>query len=217
MSQTPDESPSAGTPHRALRIGRRIGKAVLLIILWLCPLTILGLILLYATPLGPTVGNWLTCVDPLDQTDAIVVLGGQIDRAVEAARLYHEGYAPRIVVSSFPEDCPRYVDLLSICNVPVEAIAIDPHSVRTHTHPRTIARLDGIDPSRRLLVVTSRYHTRRVRAVFDRAGYSRVLIRCPRWELEPVRKPEPGLGVFSTPYVVYELLGLAYYKLRGWI
>ena len=218
MSEPSNESRPAGPPHRIRRVLWLLGKRVMWIVLWLCPLTLLGLILLYATPVGTAVGAWLTCVDPLNKADAIVVLGGQIDRAVEAARLYHEGYAPRVVVSSFPEDRARYLTLLEICNIPPDAIDFDPNPLRTQSHPATIARIDGIGPSSKLLIVTSRFHTRRAGAVFRRAGYEQFILRCPRWELDPPRdRSRTGLGIRSTPYAVYELLGLAYYKLLGWI
>src|SRR5262250_127408 len=44
-----------------------------------------------------TVGRWLVVEDPLQRADAIVVLSGRMpQRALEAARLYREGYATQI-------------------------------------------------------------------------------------------------------------------------
>ena len=46
-------------------------------------------------PLGA--GKWLVREDPLEQAAAIAVLSGNIPtRALEAARLYHDGYAKEI-------------------------------------------------------------------------------------------------------------------------
>ncbi|HUN60878.1 MAG TPA: hypothetical protein VMU53_02760, partial [Candidatus Sulfotelmatobacter sp.] len=42
------------------------------------------------------VGRWLVAEDPLRKADAIAVLSGRMpSRALEAARVYKEGYAPR--------------------------------------------------------------------------------------------------------------------------
>ncbi len=46
------------------------------------------------------VGRFLTKEDPLQKADAIAVLAGtSMDRPLEAADLYKEGYAPRIVLT----------------------------------------------------------------------------------------------------------------------
>src|ERR1700739_756675 len=43
------------------------------------------------------VGRWLVVEDPLQKASAIAVLSGRIPgRALEAARVYKQGYAPRI-------------------------------------------------------------------------------------------------------------------------
>jgi hypothetical protein len=43
------------------------------------------------------VGSWLVVADPLTESDAIVVLSGAVPyRAMGAARLYQEGWAPEV-------------------------------------------------------------------------------------------------------------------------
>ena len=43
------------------------------------------------------VGRWLVLEDPLEKAQAIVVLSGRMPiRAMEAAKLYREGYAPKV-------------------------------------------------------------------------------------------------------------------------
>src|SRR5271155_471380 len=43
------------------------------------------------------VGRWLVTEDPLEKAQAIVVLSGRMPlRALEAAKLYREGYAPKV-------------------------------------------------------------------------------------------------------------------------
>lgn len=66
-------------------------------------LTVLALWMLRRPVLTATARAW-TLEDPLSKADAIFVAGGGADvRPSAAARLYHEGYAPRILVASPPE------------------------------------------------------------------------------------------------------------------
>ena len=45
-------------------------------------------------------GSWVVVADPLVKADAIVVFGGQLPfRAMEAAAIYHEGWAPEVWVT----------------------------------------------------------------------------------------------------------------------
>src|SRR5580704_10621691 len=47
-----------------------------------------------------TVGKWLVIEDPIAPADAIVVLSGRLpERAIEAARLYHQGLANEVWIS----------------------------------------------------------------------------------------------------------------------
>ena len=42
-------------------------------------------------------GEWLVVDDPLQKSTAIVVMGGGVPfRAMEAARIFHEGWAPKL-------------------------------------------------------------------------------------------------------------------------
>ena len=59
------------------------------------------LVLALGAALIPAAGRYLVVADPLPASaDAIVVLAGSVrDRAIEAARLYQHGLAPRVVVT----------------------------------------------------------------------------------------------------------------------
>jgi uncharacterized SAM-binding protein YcdF (DUF218 family) len=73
------------------------------------PLIALALLLLgwhFRAPLLAGMANAWIVNDPTSPCDAIVVLGGGMQtRPFEAARLYREGYAPRVLVAS-PERKP---------------------------------------------------------------------------------------------------------------
>lgn len=66
-------------------------------------LTALGLLLVGM--LFAWLGRLVVSVDPIAHADAIYVLGGsRVDRALEALRLYREGYAPLIILSPGSRD-----------------------------------------------------------------------------------------------------------------
>lgn len=174
---------------------------------------------LVVTPLGDRLSERLITVDPLAKADFIVVLGGGHERAVEAARLYRDGWAPKVVVSSAGHWADDLADIVNAYGVPRSDILIDRQATRTHDHPRTVAQLPGIDPkSQRFIVVTSGYHTRRAANCFRQAGYSQLILRSPDWEnggrFAGERKwPDRFRDI---PAVSRELLANLYYSLRGW-
>jgi len=137
---------------------------------------------------APLAGGFLVVADPLPASaDAIVVLAGAPRaRALEAARLYQTGIAPRVVVTretlppgelalrqagvELPESDALTRSALTGLGVPPRAIVtLRRRAQSTATEARTIARwacARGLD---RLVVVTSPSHTRRARLVLARA------------------------------------------------
>ena len=143
-----------------------------------------GAAALVFTPAGNWLGDRLIRVDPVEQADYIVVLGGDVERSVEAARLYREGWASKVIVSSLGQDVEHYGRVLAMFGVPESAILYDRQSDRTAAHPASIAGLAGIDREKtRLIVVTSLYHTSRARACFVQAGYRHIAMRAPAWRI----------------------------------
>ena len=62
-----------------------------------------GAILLIALVIVLGVGHWLVVEDPLEKASVIVVLSGRMPvRALEAAKLYREGYAPEVWLTRNP-------------------------------------------------------------------------------------------------------------------
>jgi uncharacterized SAM-binding protein YcdF (DUF218 family) len=114
--------------------------------------------------------------EPLGQADAILLLAGEYrERAPEAARLFHEGRAPRIVLTNdgvFSSWSQRYqrnlyevewaTELLVTLGVPRQAIVqlpfIGSGTIYDALAVREYARETG---GRSLVIVTSDYHTRR--------------------------------------------------------
>jgi uncharacterized SAM-binding protein YcdF (DUF218 family) len=125
--------------------------------------------------------HWLVVSDPLEPAHAIVVLNGEIPhRAAEAARIYHQGFAPEVWVTAdrrrvavdalgihFIGDDEYNAEVLKKFGVPQEAIHCLAQPVRnTEEEEMEIigeAKRVGAD---RIIVVTSSYHTRRTRAIW---------------------------------------------------
>jgi len=130
------------------------------------------------------IGQWLVVQDPLVHADAIVILSGQLPgRAIEAARLYHAGYAEQVWVSQpispaeelktmkifyLGEDFYNEKVLLAK-RVPADAIRIlERPSANTEEEVREIEQILRRNNSHNVIVVTSKAHTRRVRTIWNK-------------------------------------------------
>jgi len=127
-------------------------------------------------------GRWLDREDALKKASAIAVLSGRMpDRALEAARLYNQGYAPQVWLSYSVEpsatlqkyDVPyageeTYDRLLLVHQgVPESAIRIlDPPIMNTADEMRTFGRALSKLPDHHIILITSKVHTRRTAALW---------------------------------------------------
>ena len=141
------------------------------------------------------IGRWLVVQDPLIHADVIVILSGNLpDRAVEAARLYSAGYASQVWISRplspaeelksmkifyLGEDFYNEKILLAQ-GVPVDAIRIlERPSVNTQMEVREIGEFLRQNNLSSVIIVTSKPHTRRVRAIWKRlvGSDARAIVR----------------------------------------
>ena len=147
--------------------------------------------LLLAAPIGALWlfvygGRFLQHEDPLQKVDAIFVLAGsRLERPLEAVDLYHEGYAPLIVLSpgrpesaermvrgkgiAFPADSELVRDVMVQLGVPASAIiATDGYVDNTAEEANLLRAMVQAHGWRRVMIVTSKYHTRRAGFAFRR-------------------------------------------------
>ncbi len=143
------------------------------------------------------IGQWLVVEDPLAHADVIVVLSGNLpDRAQEAARLYHAGYADRVWISQplspaeelkkmkifyLGEDFYNEKILLAL-GVPGDAIRVlEIPSANTEEETREISDTMHRDDFHSAIIVTSKPHTRRVRTIWRRRAGSdlHLIVRHP--------------------------------------
>jgi hypothetical protein len=104
--------------------------------------------------------------DDPKRADAIVILSGDRKRLDTGLRLFREHVAPTLVISRDGRDWPA-VDAL--CAGPrIMCFQAQPYSTRGES--RQLARYERNRGWKRVVVVTSRYHIRRARMLFDRCG-----------------------------------------------
>lgn len=167
--------------------------------------------------------SWIVADSPT-QADAIVVLGGGLDsRPYDAARLYHEGWAPRILVMQ-PE--PTKVNelglvieyasltrkLLEMDNVPDSAIVVLPQTVTsTFDEAKVLTAWAKENNAHRFLTPTELFHTRRARWILRRqlqesgADVSMIPINPKRYTAANWWKTEEGLIDFQNEVIKFTL------------
>ena len=131
---------------------------------------------------APALGLWLVVADPLRPSDAIFVLDGYFPaREVEGAALYHRGLAPVVGISlardpqpltrrlaRLPPPQDGAVIVLRNLAVPASAILRSDRIVQnTAEELAVIAEVSRARGFRRVILVTSPSHTRRVRMIWD--------------------------------------------------
>jgi uncharacterized SAM-binding protein YcdF (DUF218 family) len=130
------------------------------------------------------VGRWLVVEDALQKASAIAILSGRMpSRALEAARVYRQGYAPRVWLTHSTEPGATmeklgvpYVgeetynkQILMREGVPESAIQVlEPPIVNTADEMTTIGVALRKENQGTVIIVTSKAHTRRVRALWNR-------------------------------------------------
>ena len=180
----------------------------------------------------PFAGRYLVHEDPLEHADAILVLAGaRVERWMEAVDLFKEGWAPRIILSPgqveaaesdllalglrYPDESETVRDLMVKLHVPTEAIVALPRFVdNTAQEAASIDEMAVKAGWTRLIVVTSKYHTRRAGFAFRRefqATHVEIVMRASRYDRA---RPERWWAFRrDARYVTSELQKLLAYRL----
>ena len=206
--------PSANQPASLRRFSFRIvALAIVVALVAAAVLTVRG------------VGRWLIREDALEPADVIVVLSGSMPyRAEEAARIFRLGYAREVWLTratspadelaqmriSYIGDEDYNQQALLRLGVPEASVRILPETiVDTEQEIELVAHQMRREGKRRVLIVTSLQHTRRVRSLWDRlAGKDlRATVRgAPQDAFDPDYWWRNTRDAYS---VARELLGLA--------
>jgi uncharacterized SAM-binding protein YcdF (DUF218 family) len=147
----------------------------------LAALALLGAVIFVAIT---GVGRWLVVSDPLKPARAVVVLSGGLPfRAMGAAKIYREGWAPEVWLTrpSLPEDAALSalgieaphesaynIQVLEKLGVPSSAIRVLRDPVQnTASEEQAISKELKAVGGNRVIIVTSRPHTRRTKAIWQ--------------------------------------------------
>lgn len=181
------------------------------------------------------VGRYLVTEQPLTKADLVLVLSGETYlRAPEAARLYHEGYAPRILLTNeikprgwddlvrmgirFPDDQEVGIRILEALRVPRKAIlTIEERADSTRAEMQTVARFLKTHPVKVVIIVTSKSHTTRAYKIFSAGlgpGIRLIIHPVPNDPFDPARW---WRNRQDAKEVLHEYQALAdFWRLRLW-
>jgi uncharacterized SAM-binding protein YcdF (DUF218 family) len=130
-------------------------------------------------------GKWLVVADPPQTAQAVVVFGGHLPfRAMEAASIYQQGLTREVWLTQggvFGEDLalqrlgierpPEYFysrQVLERLGVPGASIRLlDGRNVNTAEEVRTVARELKARGGERVILITSKFHARRVKVIWQ--------------------------------------------------
>jgi uncharacterized SAM-binding protein YcdF (DUF218 family) len=187
----------------------------LLVLLVLCGFA--GIFYLARQPLLRAAAGFWIVQDRIEPADAIVVIGDDnfhADRAAEAAALFRAGWAPQIVASG--RVLRPYVSIADFMARDLEARGVPPSAIVPFSHKAADTReeaevlrvLVSQKGWRRILLVTSNYHTRRARYIFRKVvpgSVSLEVAAASDSEFEPATwwESQPGRKAFFLETVGY--------------
>lgn len=187
---------------------------------WLFPLVLLFFLALFHKSVLRGMGNYLIVQDEKEKVDAIFVLSGNsFDRGREAAKLYAEGWAPKVVCLG--GEVNPALELYGIndltakmtegvllrAGVPSSAIELLPEGTSTFEEFEAITaycQARGLD---KIMVVSSLFHTRRIHRFFrlrlHLEGIDLVLRGSSETAFDESAwwKNEPGLIFLNNEYI----------------
>jgi uncharacterized SAM-binding protein YcdF (DUF218 family) len=208
-------------------MGRKIFFTVNLL-LWI---TVFAVLLLAFTPVTGYMLKPLLIKEEIRKADAIVVLGGGVDRGryltfesshrlIRGVQLYHEGMAPKIIFSGGVSPKSGVAEGAVLAQearrlkIPPEDIVMENKSGRTHEQAEEIKKIADSRRWKSILLVTSCVHMKRAVHAFEQAKFK--VYPAPADPLEKyVHGPMDRLVLFGK--IIYEYGGMIYYRIKGWI
>ncbi|MBZ0254785.1 YdcF family protein [bacterium] len=208
-------------------------KSRLKIIFWvfLSLVVLCAVAYLFRKPILTSLGDALVYESELQPADVIIVLGGGGTlRAEQAAKLYHEGYAKKLLVllpKTLPDDAP-YRDLIDMERKLVEMVLAYRHVPQNQidwagrpvfsTYEETMLIREWMEThhAHSAIVVSGYFQSSRAQWVLDRAFQDTDI------QVQVTPAPEPDISaenwwtdIDGILNVQNEYVKYAYYRLRG--
>ncbi|HVM75119.1 MAG TPA: YdcF family protein [Candidatus Saccharimonadales bacterium] len=171
------------------------------------------------------VGHWLIQEDRLAPATAIVVLSGYTpDRALEAAQLYDDGYAPEIWLTHpggrvdaladlgirYPSEDDVNTRVLRRVGVPAKAIhVLETPIANTDDELNVISSNLQARGGHCVIIVTSKSHTRRVHLLWDKYYSARGQAMIHAVSADSFQASRWWMYSGSINQVVHEVMGIA--------
>ncbi len=176
------------------------GKVLLVLLLALLLLLVLGTAYLLRGPLLRAFAEWWIVDEPLEKAQAILVLGGDNEhgeRVSHAVHLYQAGWAPRLILSGVNyrtdfNDVTLMERQATGMGIPRDNLIVVPRGARsTFEEALLMQRVLAQHNLRKIIIVTSNYHTRRARLIFRtlyrRQGVQVIFSAAPDSGFDPQR------------------------------
>ena len=193
------------------------GGIILRMLYLICLLIVLFVLYLVRHPILRLAGGFWVVEDSPQLSDAIVILGNDDydgDRAARAAELFKAGWAPHIVASGqYLRPYASVAELeqhdLTERGVPVGAITKLAHRAGdTREEAMDVGAALTSHGWKKVLIVTSNYHTRRARYIYHRTLPSgselRVIsARDPAYDPDKWWQSRPGFKLFFRETLAY--------------
>ena len=184
--------------------------------------------------------GWYRRQAPAGDADAIVVLSGDVEsprpgqpfvyasedtyvRTLYAAWLYGHGRPLPVVACGGPirgtVAAEVMAQVLASHGVPAAAIHTERRSHNTHENASFAAAILRQMGARRILLVTEARHMPRAARCFRHEGLAVIPAPCHFDDFPTAASelfPNSG-GIRGNSYTLHELVGLVYYRVRGWI
>jgi uncharacterized SAM-binding protein YcdF (DUF218 family) len=154
------------------------------------------------------------------------------DRLLVAFRLYRAGKAPLVFCSGGnnplgnqagkPPEATWMAQLLEEWNIPATAIQIESGSINTRENAVRSYQILAPRGIKRILLVTSALHMPRASGAFRKAGFDVIAVpadfRTGWGEATVLDKVLPSAhNLLASDAALHEWLGIATYRLRGWM
>lgn len=184
---------------------------------------------------GSRTGHWLVVSEPLAKAQAIFPHAGRPPfRELEAAQLYRDGWAPEVWIApvepgeeqqllqrigvEIPAGWSWRRDLLEKLGVPADSIRVLPALVRnTEDEVRAVVEQLEAGGGQRVILVSSKVHTRRIRSLWGRTAPSTLEAVVQPAREDPLDPARWWTNTDDGEQVIHELVAMVDLWLGGWL
>ncbi len=193
---------------------------------------VLGLfyVLIFHTPVLWLMASPLKIDQKPVKSDAIAVFGGGVgetgkpgqgytERSRYAIKLYKEGYAPKLIFSSghtyYLKESEEMKNLAISQGVPGSSVITEHEAGSTYENVRNVILIMRREKMHSLILVSSPYHMRRSKLVFNKLRNGIDVTYCPIPESE-FYADRKKIRWKHVKAILHEYMGIVYYLIKGY-